>query len=114
MFGSITAFCKLFLTFILLTACAPPPGSYDPKTGAKIKGAVIEKSERFVEPKCTSANSNSGDSLVNLSLTSNSSKSASINFLPMFRTVSINQICSEKYCLWNLMSCSPLKVYSLS
>lgn len=83
-------FCKLFLTVILLTACAPPPGSYDPKTEGKIKGAVIEKSERFVEPKCTSASSNSGDSSANLSLTSNNSKSANINFLPMFRTVSIN------------------------
>uniref|UniRef100_A0A023EXJ0 Putative titin isoform x6 n=1 Tax=Triatoma infestans TaxID=30076 RepID=A0A023EXJ0_TRIIF len=31
--------------------CAPPPGKYDPKFESKVKGAVIEKSKRFVEPK---------------------------------------------------------------
>jgi hypothetical protein len=85
-----SCFCKLFLTYILLTACVPPPGSYDPKFEAKVKGVVIEKRERFVEPKCNSVSSNSVESAANLSLTSNSSKSASVNCLPVFRTVSIN------------------------
>ncbi|XP_073996381.1 uncharacterized protein [Rhodnius prolixus] len=31
--------------------CAPPPGKYDPKFESKVKGAVIEKSKRFLEPK---------------------------------------------------------------
>ncbi|KAJ9591651.1 hypothetical protein L9F63_001796 [Diploptera punctata] len=67
-------------------SCAPPPGSYDPKLEAKVKGAVIEKSERFTEHKCLSQSSNSGESPGNLSLTSSSGKSVSFNCLPVFRT----------------------------
>lgn len=83
-------FYKLFLSYVLFTGCAPPPGSYDPKFEAKVKGAVIEKSERFIEPKWPSVSSNSAESATNLSLTSSSSKSASVNCLPVFRTVSTN------------------------
>ncbi|XP_069704328.1 myosin-11-like isoform X2 [Periplaneta americana] len=68
------------------TSCAPPPGRYDPKFEAKVKGAVIEKSGRFVEPKCPSVSGNSAESPANGSLTSSSSKSASMNCLPVFRT----------------------------
>jgi hypothetical protein len=83
-------FRKLFLTYILLTACAPPPGRYDPKFEDKVKGAVIEKSERFVEPKSIPVSSNLFENPSNSSLASSSSKSASVNCLPVFRTVSIN------------------------
>ena len=71
------------------SGCAPPPGSYDPKFESKVKGAVIEKGGRFIESKGSSQSSNSAESPGNLSLTSSSSKSASFNCLPVFRTVSI-------------------------
>ncbi|KAK9508576.1 hypothetical protein O3M35_006107 [Rhynocoris fuscipes] len=37
--------------------CAPPPGKYDPKFDSKVKGAVIEKSRRFIDPKLEPAKS---------------------------------------------------------
>ena len=36
------------LTF---SGCAPPPGAYDPKSGEKAAGGVVDKSERFKTPK---------------------------------------------------------------
>ncbi|KAF6214533.1 hypothetical protein GE061_009276 [Apolygus lucorum] len=39
------------LRFNEVSNCAPPPGKYDPKYDTKVKGAVIEKSKRFVEGK---------------------------------------------------------------
>ncbi|XP_025988311.1 hyaluronan mediated motility receptor isoform X1 [Solenopsis invicta] len=34
---------------------APPPGAYDPKFDTKVKGLVIEKSDRFLDSKSTSS-----------------------------------------------------------
>ncbi|XP_070153196.1 putative leucine-rich repeat-containing protein DDB_G0290503 isoform X1 [Polyergus mexicanus] len=34
---------------------APPPGAYDPKFDNKVKGSVIEKSDRFLDAKSTSS-----------------------------------------------------------
>lgn len=34
---------------------APPPGAYDPKFDNKVKGFVIEKSDRFLDAKSTSS-----------------------------------------------------------
>lgn len=34
---------------------APPPGAYDPKFDNKVKGFVIEKSDRFLDNKSTSS-----------------------------------------------------------
>ncbi|TGZ32605.1 Uncharacterized protein DBV15_08939 [Temnothorax longispinosus] len=34
---------------------APPPGAYDPKFDSKVKGSVIEKSDRFLDNKSTSS-----------------------------------------------------------
>ncbi|XP_077272103.1 uncharacterized protein LOC143902808 [Temnothorax americanus] len=34
---------------------APPPGAYDPKFDSKVKGPVIEKSDRFLDNKSTSS-----------------------------------------------------------
>lgn len=31
----------------------PPPGAYDPKFDVKVKGSVIEKSDRFLDSKST-------------------------------------------------------------
>nr|CAD7442044.1 unnamed protein product [Timema bartmani] len=59
--------------------CAPPPGAYDPKHESKVKGAALEKSDRFVEPKVSTS---SGETLSNASTCSG--KSAS--HLPVFRT----------------------------
>nr|CAD7394272.1 unnamed protein product [Timema cristinae] len=59
--------------------CAPPPGAYDPKHESKVKGAVMEKSGRFVEPKISTS---SGETVSNASTCSG--KSAS--HLPVFRT----------------------------
>ncbi|XP_011877411.1 PREDICTED: hyaluronan mediated motility receptor-like isoform X2 [Vollenhovia emeryi] len=39
---------------------APPPGAYDPKFDSKVKGPVIEKSDRFVDNKSTSSADCSG------------------------------------------------------
>lgn len=45
----------LFLIYILkeiiVTDDVPPPGAYDPKLDSKVKGFVIEKSERFHDNK---------------------------------------------------------------
>jgi len=62
---------------LLFTGCAPPPGAYDPKFEEKVKGIVIEKTERFVDPKPSTSNA------VDLS------RSSSLHTLPTFRTVSI-------------------------
>jgi len=36
-----------------VAACAPPVGSYDPKHGTKVQGAIIDfGDDRFKEPKC--------------------------------------------------------------
>ena len=35
----------------IFTDDVPPPGAYDPKFGSKVKGFVIEKSERFHDSK---------------------------------------------------------------
>ncbi|XP_018405009.1 PREDICTED: hyaluronan mediated motility receptor-like isoform X2 [Cyphomyrmex costatus] len=34
---------------------APPPGAYDPKFDSKVKGAIIEKSDRFLDNKSSSS-----------------------------------------------------------
>jgi len=34
---------------------APPPGFYDPKFDNKVKGAIIEKSDRFLDNKSISS-----------------------------------------------------------
>ncbi|XP_060596153.1 hyaluronan mediated motility receptor-like isoform X2 [Ruditapes philippinarum] len=42
-----------------IQGCAPPPGSYDPKQKDKARGFVVDKSERFKNPKdgvCAGAN----------------------------------------------------------
>lgn len=67
--------------FMWISACAPPPGKYDPKFDTKVKGAVIEKSKRFVEPKLSSASSAE-------SIESIGKSSGNISVLPVFRTVS--------------------------
>lgn len=33
----------------------PPPGAYDPKFDTKVKGPIIEKSDRFLDNKSTSS-----------------------------------------------------------
>lgn len=44
--------------------CAPPPGKYDPKLDTKVKGAVIDKSKRFVDQKIDSGSTESLDSFL--------------------------------------------------
>lgn len=41
------------LSMFLFLGCAPPPGAYDPKTGDKATGGVVDKSERFKASKGT-------------------------------------------------------------
>ncbi|XP_068081243.1 hyaluronan mediated motility receptor-like isoform X2 [Anabrus simplex] len=52
----------------------PAPGSYDPKFGSKVKGAIIEKSGRFTDK----TDGESPAAAV--------SKASSMNCLPVFRT----------------------------
>lgn len=59
--------------------CAPPPGKYDPKFDTKVKGAVIEKSKRFIEPKLSSASSTE-------SIDSVGKSNGNVSLLPVFRT----------------------------
>lgn len=59
---------------------APPPGTYDPKFDDKVKGSVIEKSDRFMDTKST------GSAECNASV---SGKSAGNISVPIFRTVRI-------------------------
>lgn len=64
-------------------SCAPPPGSYDPKFDSKVKGLVIEKTERFTDLKNQAAGAeNPNTSLKNCSSSSHCSSSS----LPVFRT----------------------------
>lgn len=59
---------------------APPPGAYDPKFDTKVKGLVIEKSDRFLDTKSMySAECN----------VSVSGKSTGVISIPPFRSVRI-------------------------
>lgn len=44
--------------------CASPPGKYDQKLDTKVKGAVIDKSKRFVHQKVDSGSTESLDSFL--------------------------------------------------
>lgn len=58
----------------------PPPGAYDPKFDSKVKGLVIDKSDRFLDTKSLqSAECNA----------SVSGKSFGVVSTPTFRTVRI-------------------------
>ncbi|XP_022188703.2 hyaluronan mediated motility receptor [Nilaparvata lugens] len=63
--------------------CAPPPGKYDPKFDNKVKGAVIQKSKRFVDSKLNLAAST--ESLDSVSCSTSKSASTT-NLQPVFRT----------------------------
>jgi len=54
----------------------PPPGAYDPKFNSKVKGPVIEKSDRFLDNKSTSS------AECNASIKSNATA-------PLFRMVTV-------------------------
>lgn len=44
--------CSNSLTHVRdFTGDVPPPGAYDPKFDNKVKGLVIEKSDRFLDNK---------------------------------------------------------------
>ncbi|XP_046995721.1 hyaluronan mediated motility receptor-like [Schistocerca americana] len=58
-------------------SCAPPPGSYDPKFDSKVKGLVIEKSERFTDLKPQVAGAENPNTSI---------KNCSSSSLPVFRT----------------------------
>lgn len=63
----------------------PPPGTYDPKFGTKVKGIGMAKmTDRFTEPKPVPADSNL-------------QRSASLNALPVFRTVSNKSKSSKEF-----------------
>lgn len=60
---------------------APPPGAYDPKFNNKVKGPVIEKTDRFLDTK-SQCSSECGASAA-------SAKSNNSTAIPFFRTVRI-------------------------
>lgn len=51
--GSLIAchFNVIHLCMVSFAGEAPPPGAYDPKFDNKVKGLVIEKSDRFLDTK---------------------------------------------------------------
>ena len=48
MYVHVQCICSQVLS---LLGCAPPPTAYDPKSGEKAAGGVVDKSERFKTPK---------------------------------------------------------------
>lgn len=72
--------CSNSLTHVRdFTGDVPPPGAYDPKFDNKVKGLVIEKSDRFLDNKSISS------AECSTSITSGKSNAT----VPIFRVVRI-------------------------
>lgn len=77
----------LFKVYYTIKVCynftgeAPPPGAYDPKFDNKVKGSVIEKSDRFLDGKSTSSAEYNASSASGKSNTTTSSLFRMVRFI---------------------------------
>lgn len=72
---------KIYYNF---TGEAPPPGAYDPKFDNKVKGSVIEKSDRFLDVRSTSSAEYNASSVSGKSNTTTSSLFRIVRFIVNF------------------------------